>query len=194
MNTNPITELDAVNIILRNDGEAPVAQLDENGFDEASDAQAALEEISRTVQDSGWAFNTDFNRKLSPDLNGDILLPADTLWVRPSASDKAMTVVERGRKLYDLVSNSYTFNQPVHLDVCQMLDFADLPSAARYYITIRAARVYQARATGSGSQNAFTEQDEMRAQAALRKADLRARPRGHFRNPAQSRVLTRRPM
>lgn len=194
MNTNPITELDAVNIILRNDGEAPVAALEEAGFDEAADAQAALEEVSRTVQDGGWAFNTDFNRKLSPDLNGDIVLPADTLWVKPTYVDEAMTVVERGRKLYDLVDNTYTFTKAVHLDVCQMLDFADLPSAARYYITIRAARVYQARSTGSGSQNAFTEQDEMRAQAALRKADLRARPRGFFRNPAQSRLLVRRPL
>lgn len=194
MNTNPITELDAVNIILRNDGEAPVASLDEAGFDEAADAQAALEEVSRTVQDGGWAFNTDFNRKLSPDLNGDIVLPADTLWVKPTYVDEAMTIVERGRKLYDLVNNTYTFTKAVHLDVCQMLDFADLPSAARYYITIRAARVYQARSTGSGSQNAFTEQDEMRAQAALRKADLRARPRGFFRNPAQSRLLVRRPL
>ena len=194
MNTNPITELDAVNIILRNDGEAPVATLEEAGFDEAADAQAALEEVSRTVQDGGWAFNTDFNRKLSPDLNGDIVLPADTLWVKPTYVDEAMTVVERGRKLYDLVDNTYTFTKAVHLDVCQMLDFADLPSAARYYITIRAARVYQARSTGSGSQNAFTEQDEMRAQAALRKADLRARPRGFFRNPAQSRLLVRRPL
>lgn len=194
MNTNPITELDAVNIILRNDGEAPVATLEEAGFDEAADAQAALEEVSRTVQDGGWAFNTDFDRKLSPDLNGDIVLPADTLWVKPTYVDEAMTVVERGRKLYDLVDNTYTFTKAVHLDVCQMLDFADLPSAARYYITIRAARVYQARSTGSGSQNAFTEQDEMRAQAALRKADLRARPRGFFRNPAQSRLLVRRPL
>lgn len=194
MNTNPITELDAVNIILDNDGEAPVASLDEVGFDEAADAQAVLEEISRTVQDGGWAFNTDFNRKLSPDLNGDIVLPADTLWVKPTYVDEAMTVVERGRKLYDLENNTYTFTQAVHLDICQMLDFEDLPSAARYYITLRAARVYQARSTGSGSQNAFTESDEARAQASLKKADLRARPRGHFRNPAQARLLVRRPL
>lgn len=194
MNTNPITELDAVNIILRNDGEAPVASLDENGFSEAADAQAALEEVSRTVQDGGWAFNTDFDRKLSPDLNDEIILPADTLWVKPTYTDEAMTIVERGRKLYDLANNTYTFSQPVHLDICQMLDFPDLPSAARYYITIRAARVYQARATGSPTQNSFTEVDEMRAQASLKKADLRARPRGHFRNPAQSRVLIRRPL
>lgn len=194
MNTNPLTELDAVNIILRNDGEAPVASLDEAGFDEAADAQAALEEVSRTVQDGGWAFNTDFKRKFTPDINSEIALPADTLWIKPTYASQAMSVVERGRKLYDLESNSYEFPQPVYLDVCQMLDFSDLPSAARYYIAIRAARLYQSRATGSGSQNSFTEQDEMRAQASLRKADLRAKPRGMFRNPGQSRLLLRRPL
>jgi len=194
MNTNPLTELDAVNIILHNDGEAPVATLDEAGFGDAAAAQAVLEEISRTVQDGGWAFNVDFKRTFTPSVDDEIVLPADTLWIKPTLSSQAMSLVERGRKLYDLDNNSYTFTRPVYLDVCQMLDFTDLPSAARYYITIRAARTYQARGTGSGSQNAFTEMDELRAQASLKKADLRARPRGFFRNPNNARVLVRRPL
>lgn len=194
MNTNPITELDAVNIILRNDGEAPVATLDEAGFDEAADAQAALEEVSRTVQDGGWAFNVDFNRKFTPNVDGEIVLPADTLWIKPTNASQAMSLVERGRKLYDLENNTYVFSAPVHLDVCQMLDYTELPSAARYYIAIRAARLYQSRATGSPAQNSFTEQDEARAQASLKKADARAKPRGWFRNPNNARQLVRRPI
>jgi hypothetical protein len=194
MNTNPITELDAVNIILRNDGEAPVATLDEAGFDEAADAQAVLEEISRTVQDDGWAFNVDEERKFTPNVDGEIVLPADTLWVRPVGASQTLNIVERARKLYNRSTNSYTFTTPVYLNVCQMLDYAELPSAARYYIAVRAARVYQARGTGSTTQNAFTEQDEARAQASLKKADARAKPRGWFRNPANARVLTRRPL
>jgi hypothetical protein len=194
MNTTPITELAAVNIILQNDGEAPVASLAEAGFEEAADAVAVLEEIARTVQDSGWAFNTDFNRKFTPDVNDEIVLPTDTLWIKPTNTSQSMSLVERARKLYDLLENSYSFTQPVYLDVCQMMDFPDLPSSARYYITIRAARVYQARGTGSGSQNQFTQQDEAMAQSALRKSDLRAKPRGFFRNPANARALQRRPM
>jgi hypothetical protein len=194
MLTTPLTELDAVNIILQNDGEAPIATLDEVGFSDAAGAMAVLTEISRTVQDGGWAFNTDFDRTLSPDIDGEIALPTDTLWVKPTAGYGTSSVVERGRRLYDLDNNTYVFAAGVHLDICQMLDFTDLPSAARYYVTLRAARVYQARSTGAGSMNSFTQTDEAMAQAALKKADLRARPRGFFRTAAQQRVLIRRPM
>ena len=194
MNTSPLTELDAVNIILRNDGEAPVASLDESGFSEAADAAAALEEVSRTVQDGGWAFNTDYSRKMLPDVSQEIVLPDTTLWIRPTYVSANLSVVERGRKLYDLSNNTYEFKQAVYLDICQMLDFTELPSSARYYITLRAARLYQARSTGSPRQNSLTEIDEMRAQASLKKADNRARPRGHFRTARGRRDILRRPI
>lgn len=195
MATTPMTELDAVNIILKNDGESPVSSLDEEGFSEAATAQETLTEISRTVQDSGWAFNTDYRRLLTPDaLTDEVDLPASTLWVRPTYTSAGRALVERARKLYDLEENSYTFAAPVYVDLCQMLEFVELPSAARYYITIRAARVYQARSTGSGSQNNFTYQDELDARASLKKADSRARPRGHFRSAQNARLMTRRPI
>lgn len=194
MDLNPMTELEAVNIILENDGEAPVATLEENGFDEAARAQRVLREISRTVQDAGWAFNTDFERKFNTDINDEIVLPANTLWVKPTYVSQSLSLVERNRKLYDLERNSFSFTQPVYLNVCQFLDFVELPSAARYYVTIRAARVFQARGTGSFNQNSFTQTDEAMARASLRKADLRARPRGYFRNPANARLLVRRPI
>jgi hypothetical protein len=195
METDPMTMLDAVNIVLRNDGESPVASLTEDGFGELADAQAAIIEVSRTVQDAGWAFNTDYAYKLIPDaLTDEITVPTATLWVRPAYTSRGRALVERARKLYDLEANSYSFSAAVYVDVCQMLEFTDLPSSARYYVAIRAARVYQARSTGSGSQNNFTQIDERDARAALKRADSRARPRGHFRSAGNARVLIRRPM
>lgn len=195
MATTPLTELDAVNIILKNDGEYPVSALDEDGFSEAATAQETLTEISRTVQDSGWAFNTDYRRLLTPDsFSQEILLPTDTLWVRPAYTSAGRPLVERNRRLYDLEANSYSFSVTVYVDLCQMLEFVELPSAARYYVAIRAARVYQARSTGSASQNSFTAEDEREAKAALKKADNRARPRGHFRSAENARLMTRRPI
>lgn len=194
METTPLTELAAVNIILDNDGESPVASLDETGFGDVARAQRTLQEISRVVQTKGWAFNTDENRKFTPDVDDEITLPTDTLWVKPVYTSATMNVVERGRKLYDRSTGTYTFTQPLYLDICQMLDFPDLPASARDYITIRAARVFQSRGTGSGQQNSFTQQDEALAQATFRQADNRSKPRGFFRNPANARVLTRRPL
>jgi hypothetical protein len=195
MATTPLTELDAVNIILKNDGEYPVSSLDEGGFSEAATAQETLTEISRSVQDGGWAFNTDYRRLLTPDsFTSEITLPTDTLWVRPAYTTAGRPLVERNRRLYDLEENSYSFTSPVYVDICQMLEFVELPSAARYYIAIRASRVYQARSTGSGSQNNMTDDDEREARAALKRADSRARPRGHFRTASNARQMLRRPI
>lgn len=131
MKTTPMTVLDAVNIILDNDGEAPIASLDETGFGESARALARLEEVSRSFQEEGWAFNTDLARKFSPDATKEIVLPSNTLTVSPVYLSKGMAVIERGRKLYDLSNNTYQFNQPIYLNVVQMLDFEDMPSAAK---------------------------------------------------------------
>jgi hypothetical protein len=192
--TEPLDLLGAVNIVLKNDGEAPVASLDESGFSEAATAQDTIHEISRTVQTDGWGFNTDWNRKFIPDVSNEIVLPSNLLVLEPSGYSCGLAVVERGRKLYDLEANGYTFTSPVYLNVVQCLDFDELPAPARYYIAVRAARVYQARGTGSGTQNSFTEEDEGRAEAAMRKADRRMFPRGFFRNPYNAAALLRRPL
>lgn len=191
----PITLLEAVNIILRNDGEAPVAALEEGTtFSEAGDAEAVLHEISRTVQTDGHNFNTDLERLLTPDVSNEIVLPASTLSVTPVHTSSGLDVIERGRKLYNRSTNSYTFTAPVYLDIVEFLEWDDLPSAVRYYIAVRAARVYQSRNTGSPQQNSFTEADEMRAEAAFKKADSRMRRRGFLRNPTIVWGLRRRPL
>lgn len=190
----PLTELEAVNIILENDGEAPVNALDDSGFSESGKAQRVLREISRKVQNKGWAFNTDYERKFSPNISDEIELPTNTLKIKPTYLSQELRLVERGRKLYDLDKNTYVFSTPVYLNVVQMLDFEDLPAPARDYITIRAARVYQARVTGSGSQDGFTKDEEFEALSTFKSADRQARPRGFFRNPINARLNLRRPL
>ncbi|MCH2199749.1 MAG: hypothetical protein MK081_13300 [Flavobacteriales bacterium] len=190
----PQTELDAVNIILENDGEAPVNTLDDSGFSESGKAQRVLREVSRTVQSRGWAFNTDRDRKFLPTITDEIVLPTNTLKIKPTYLSEELRLVERGRKLYDVQNNTAVFTSPVYLDIVQMLAFEDLPSTARDYITIRAARVYQARATGSSSQDGFTSQEEVEARSVFKSADRQAHPRGFFRNPRNARLLTRRPL
>jgi hypothetical protein len=190
----PLTELEAVNIILENDGEAPVNALDDSGFSESGKAQRVLREISRKVQNKGWAFNTDYERKFSPNVSDEIELPTNTLKIKPTYLSQELRLVERGRKLYDLDNNTYVFTTSVYLNVVQMLDFEDLPAPARDYVTIRAARVYQARATGSGSQDGFTKDEEFEALSTFKSADRQARPRGFFRNPLNARLNLRRPL
>ena len=190
----PLTELEAVNIILRNDGEAPVASLDESGFSEAAYAYAKLTEVTRQHQSRGWAYNTDYERKFTPDVSNEIVLPTNTLWVKPAYESQRLSIVERGRKLYDLENNTYEFNGPVYLDVCQMLEFTEMPTAMRDYVTIVAARRYQAQSTGASMQHSFTQEDEWEARAAMKSADIRARPRGFQRTRKGLRASIRRPI
>lgn len=195
MDTSPLTELKAVNIMLRIDGEAPVSTLDDTGFSEVAGALATLEEISREEQTRGWAFNTDYARQFSPDaMSGHIELPDDVLWIRPSHFSIGLDIVERDRKLYNLRTNSYVFTQPVWLDVCYFLPFDSLPSYARNLIAIRAGRRYQKNATGSQRQDMFTREDEEDARAEMKKAEGRARRRGHFRASQGASTITRRPL
>lgn len=190
----PLTELEAVNEILRNDGEAPVASLDESGFSEAADAYSKLTHATRQFQSKGWAFNTDYERQFTPDVSNEIVLPTNTLWVKPTLTSQSLRIIERGRKLYDLLNNTYEFTAPVYLDICQMLEFTEMPAAMRDYVTVVAARKYQAQSTGSGSQDAFSQEDEWRARATMKQADSRARPRGFQRTYQGQRFNTRRPM
>lgn len=195
MDTSPLTELKAVNLMLRVDGEAPVDTLDDSAFSEVATARAVLEEVARDEQTEGYAFNTDYNRQFTPDaLTGHIALPADTLWIKPTGYSIGLDVVERGRKLYNLATNSYVFTTPVYLDVCMFLPFDSLPSYARSYIGIKAARRYQKNATGSQRQDLFTAEDEATARASMKKADQRARRRGTFRTAYGASLITRRPI
>lgn len=195
MSIAPLTELDAVNMILRNDGEAPVDTLDDTGFSEVADASSVLNNISAEEQTRGWAYNTDYEVRLIPDaITGYIELSADVLWVRPAYLSLGMDVVERARKLYNLQTNSYVFTQPLYLDICRFFPFDAIPAYARVHVAIRAARRYQAQGTGSPKQDSFTLEHELKAEANCLKADQRARRRGHFRRGAGLNAIQRRPL
>ena len=55
----------------------------------------------------------------------------------------------------------------MNCELVLLLEFDELPQAARHYITIRSARVFQQRVVGSDRLQAFAERDEARARAAL---------------------------
>lgn len=194
MSTSPLTLLEAVNIVLKNDGESPVASLEEGGFGEAALAEATIHEVSRSVQTGGWGFNTDYAREFTPNVSNEIVLPAATLSITPAYTSGYRNLIERGRKLYDLDENTFTFTAKVYLDVVECLEWDDLTAAARHYIAIRAARLYQSRGTGSTAQDNFAADDEARALITLKQADGRMKRRGVFRQAAGLRAIQRRPL
>lgn len=186
---NLTTQLEAVNTLLATIGESPVNALD-SGLVEATQAEQTLANVSREVQAQGWSFNTDLSFKLTPDSNGELILPnnclsVDTIALRRSTESD---LVQRGMRMYDRVKNTYAIDESVEVDMVVLLEFDELPESARRYITIRAARMLQDRYLSSDSLHTFNSKDEQSAWFALREAEAGVEDYNIFDNTQQQMI------
>lgn len=168
-----MTELEAVNIMLTTIGESPVNSL--SGSESTVDVALAtqiLREVTVQVQETGWQFNTELNWVMPPVAGtGEIYIPANCVQIDSSGPDANLDVAMRGNRLYDRTGHTFSFTKPVTVDMVLLLDFLEIPQAARHYISIRASRVFQQRMVGSDTLAAFTAKDELIARSALKKLD-----------------------
>lgn len=152
-------------------GESPVNTVDDSGMVDAVIARQILRATSREVQSRGWHFNTEKAYPLQPDDQGQLNLPATILRADTVETDSDIDVVVRGTRLYDRRNHTYVFKKGVKVDAVILLPFDELPEAARWYITVRAARIYQERVVGSDTLSSFNQQDEMRALVVLQETE-----------------------
>ena len=186
----PTTELEAVNVMLTSIGEQPVNTLETPGISAVSIARAILHQTSRQVQERGLRCNTETDFPLPVDEHGNVRVPANTLKVDPT--DPTKDYVLRGDRLYDRRNRTYTFTEPVRVDLVLFLPFEKLPQAAREYITIRAARIFQTRVLGSETLHAFTLEDERQAFLSLIAAEVESGDYNVFdHSPTIQRMLRR---
>lgn len=158
------TELEAVNTILEATDEPPVSSLALTGLYPLEKAKGILNEVSRTVQSKGWAFNTEDRVSVSLAPDGTAQLPSNCL---SFDADPGHPVVARGLRLYDKEKRTFVLHkEPVGTAVF-LLPWDDLPQAARHYITLRACRTAQGRSSISESTYRYTEQDVLDAEHAL---------------------------
>lgn len=154
-----MTELEAVNVLLTTIGEAPVNTLTGNQVTDVAIAKQVLNEVSREVQAQGWHFNTEQGVPLTPDVDGFIVVPADT--ARIDAQD--FNTVVREDKLFNLSDRTFTFASKIKVDIVYYQDFLVMPQQAKKYITTRASRIYSDRMLNSESIHKMTTGDEQRA-------------------------------
>lgn len=166
----PMTKLDAVNICLSSMGEPQVNSLDGVAVD-AQMAASLISETSMSVQALGWHWNREVH-DLSPDVNGDVVLPANIARVDTVDGSKAVDVIQRGQRLYNVIDNTYSFTDPLTVELYVILEFEELPLTAKQYIAIRAARILQQRLLGSDLLARFAAVDEQSAWTALQHDDL----------------------
>jgi hypothetical protein len=170
--TTPTTELEAINLMLSVIGESPLSSLDDTTVVDAVLARQVLSEVSRTVQTTGWHFNTEIAFPLLPEVpSSEIPVPPNCLRVQTVYPDDLTDAVHRGSRLYDRLNHTYQFSKGLKVDMVVLLPFDELPETARHYIAVRAARVFQGRTVGSETLHAFSQEDETRARAALKKAE-----------------------
>ena len=154
-----MTELEAVNVLLTTIGEAPVNTLTGNQVTDVSIAQQVLNEVCREVQSQGWKFNTEYDVRLTPNVNDEIVVPADTARIDAKTHD----VVIRSGKLFDLNERKFTFDSVLEVEIVYFQDFADLPDVAKRYIATRAARIYADRMINSNTIHQMIAKDEQKA-------------------------------
>ena len=162
------TELEAINTMLRAVGESPISDLDEPQLVTAVNAKSTLRRVSRAVQTRGWHFNTEKQFPFARDTDSKIPVGANVVRIDTDGPDRAKSVARRGKFLYDLDEHTFVFTADVKCEVTFVLSFEDIPEAARNFITVAAAREFQASDIGQdGLQFGFDEADEFLALAVL---------------------------
>lgn len=162
----PTTELEAVNTILSAIGELPTTGtvLSNGTSADVVMAKQILDEVNREVQAEGWHFNTDNKVKFTGS-GGNIVLAAESNIVRVTVEGRDLTIryTSGERRLYDKEDNTYVFSADIEAEVVYLFEFFGIPEAAKRYITVRAARLFQDRMVGSANHHKFTERDEFKA-------------------------------
>ncbi len=169
----PLTELEAVNILLQAIGEAPINSLGDGVSSDVTVALSLLRTTSLAVQETGWLFNTEKDYPLVPDNNGKITLAANIAQVdQDEDKDRSdYDLVQRGRTLYDRKNHTDVFTQTVRAEVVLLLPFDETPPVFRRYVTVKAARIFQERVVGSETLAGFELRDEAEAKIILEDAE-----------------------
>jgi hypothetical protein len=166
----PITELEAVNVLLSGIGEMPVSTIPTEDVTDASLAQDMIHRINREVQGMGLKCNTDYNYEISPDIDGYINIPTNAL--RVVSYYRYNDYAVRARKLYDRYNQTFEFDDKVYVNITYFLNFTDLPEHVRHYIVIKAARRFQSESVGSPALEQFTADDEFEAKAEFKRWEI----------------------
>ena len=194
----PTTKIQAVNTLLDVISESPVTTLGENA--DATAAETVLDEVNMRVQSRGWYFNTHI-QDLTINESGKFPLGTSVSrfdWPRSSPDDPDLVLrfIEDGAaEVYDRKNNTTTFEVGKVFKDCHitsLLEFTRLPEAARQFIMISAARTFQARRLTSNQRERFSFEQERRAEAEMKREELKAGDFSSFSSPIANNILHRR--
>ena len=190
------TELAAVNIILQMLDEEPINSLGGEQPLEVTSAQNSLEEISREIQSQGWNFNTEYEFPLTPNTEGEIILPQSTLEcdIEPLFNSSAGNTdyIQRGVRLYDRGNRTYNIGKELKGTIVSYLQWDDLPEPFRRWIFIKAGRTLYNRSIGDSATDIKLGREEVQAKATAENFNARTADMTIFDNDVGYGVLQRR--
>jgi hypothetical protein len=121
----------------------PVDTLDGQQDVDTINAQRVLQSVSREVQSRGWYFNTLTTYTLTPDTYTG-LIPYPYSYLKVFAD--GYQLVRKSGYFFDLITDTNVFSDGLTVDeLVKEIEFENLPEAFKYYITVRASRIFQAR-------------------------------------------------
>ena len=130
-----MSEIDAVNMLLRAIGSTPVNSLSAVHPDVAN-ARVALNRARNKGQHRGWWYNTDYGTQLVPNEDGEIVVPQQV----STLVCNSRNYVRRGDKVYNKLTNSYIFTAVIDIHrLVRILDWEDMPDCMREYCAYLAA-------------------------------------------------------
>lgn len=135
--------LAAINLVMPKLGERPLTSLTAKHPTLAIILPVVEANLDRCLN-KGWWFN-EFDYTAMPGTSGEIAMGADVLSFVPNSSDVA---VMRGRRLYNPVTLSYVFTEPIKGRIRQRVLFDELPESAASYVFF--ASLVEAYATDLG--------------------------------------------
>lgn len=171
----PLSELEAINMMLNNIGESPVSSLETAGDLYVSVARQILYDASREIQTRGWHFNTEEKYPIPLNATGQAVLSTNVLGVDLTDDFYTYDAVLRGNRLYNRKDHSYVFDKDLEGDVTFFLEWTDLPQPARQYIAVVAARRFQKKYQPDDYTTKVTADEELTAKADLEDYDANTR-------------------
>lgn len=205
---NRLTQLEAVNIVLRGARETPVSSLDTDNINEVLQALQILDEWDLDIQTNGLYTNT-FQQDLTPDpTTGFIDLSPNVLYVTGWGRNirRELNYIEENGtlRLFDIENNTTIFNTgdaqvtSMFIRVYMRLDFENgLTYKQQRWIVDESAREYQMVTVGSRSMDEALRVRAARSRAMARRENMTQMRPNMFNNSrsnlsrAQARTVIR---
>lgn len=168
-----MSELEAVNQILRDAGLQQVTDVTDNNDSET--AQSFLDDARVEVLSAGYPFNRDERYALSPDAVSSeieypsITLGADTVYplvIEPYSRNNPYGVW-RDDKLWDMHNQTFEWGSDQEFTIYWNIPFARCPNSMRIYVTRVASRLFIEATLGAERVSNSMLDRERRAKASL---------------------------